>query len=158
MVKRGIVMLFASTTALIVLGAGCATQRANDAVARLTESDASRSTIPRELVGTWRGWFRPIGADGGGGNSTEGDLTLEIKDDATYRLISTGRGRGDVAGRASNDSGVVIANGRTITLQSSSGPSIPLTRDGKALYSVTKHRSTGYTIQMTLEKEGPQAP
>ena len=147
MVKCRIVTL--ASTALMVLAAGCATQK-TDAVASLTASDASPSTIPRELVGTWNGWFRPVGVDGGGGGSTEGGMTLEIKDDATYRLISTRRGRGDVG--ASNDSGVVVANGRTITLKSSSGPWIPLTRNGRAMYGLTKHRTTGYTIQVTLEK------
>jgi len=137
--------------ALIALTAGCATQ-GTGAVARLTESDASRSTLPHELVGTWSGWFRPAGADGGGGNAMEGAMTLEIKDDATYRLISTRRGRGDAAGTASNDSGVVVANGRTITLKSSSGQWIPLTRNGNALYGVTKQRGSGYTIQFTVER------
>ena len=77
-------------------------------------------------------------------------MTLEIKDDATYKLVETRRGRGDVGAR--NDSGVVVANGRTITLKSSSGPSIPLRRNGRAMYGVTKHRTSGYTIQVTLEK------
>jgi len=148
-----------ASTALIVLAAGCATQRSG-AIARLTESDASRSTVPHELVGTWSGLFRPAGGvDGGGGNAMEAAMTLEIKDDATYRLISTRRGRGDAAGTASNESGVVVANGRTITLQSSSGPSISLRRNGKALYGVTKHRGSGYTIQITVEKATPvEAP
>jgi len=157
MVKREIVTILAST-ALIVLATGCATQRSNDAVASLTASDASRSPIPHELVGTWSGWFRPVGGvDGGGGNAMEAAMTLEIKDDATYRLISTRRGRGDAAGTASNDSGVVVANGRTVTLRSSSGQRIALMRKGDALYGVTKHPS-GYTIQMTLERAAPQAP
>ena len=147
MVKCRIVTL--ASTVLIVVVAGCATQR-TDAVASLTASDASRSTIPFELVGTWNGWFRPVGIDGGGGDSTEGAMTLEIKDDATYKLVETRRGRGDVGAR--NDSGVVVANGRTITLKSSSGPSIPLRRNGRAMYGVTKHRTSGYTIQVTLEK------
>jgi hypothetical protein len=154
MVKREIVTLIAST-ALIVLAAGCATQRGNDAVASLTMSDASRSFVPRELIGTWSGSFRPIGgADGGGGNATDGAVTLEIKDDATYRLIETMGGRGDVAGKTTNDSGVVVANGRTITLRSSSGQWIPLSRNGNALYGLIQHRS-GRSIQITVEKAAP---
>ena len=154
MVKREVVMLFAST-ALIVFDTGCATQRPDDAVASLTQSDVSRSFVPRELVGTWTGWFRPVGgADGGGGNATDGAVTLEIKDDGTYQLVETGRGRGDMAGRKTNDSGVVVANGRTITLKSSSGQWIPLSRNGNALYGVTNHRS-GRTIQITVEREAP---
>jgi hypothetical protein len=154
MVKREVVMLVAST-ALIVLATGCATQRTNDAVASLTVSDASRSFVPRELVGTWSGWFRQTGgADGGGGNAMDGAVTLEIKDDATYRLIETLGGRGDVAGRKTNDSGVVVANGRTITLKSSSGQWIPLRRNGNALYGLIQHRS-GRTLQITVEREAP---
>ncbi len=154
MVKREIVTLLAST-ALIVFDTGCATERTHDAVASLTQSDVSRSFVPRELVGTWSGWFRPVGgADGGGGNATDGAVTLEIKDDGTYQLVETGRGRGDMAGRKTSDSGVVVANGRTITLKSSSGQWIPLSRNGNALYGVTNHRS-GRTIQITVEREAP---
>ena len=154
MVKREIVTLLAST-ALIVLTTGCATQRTNDAVASLTQSDASRSFVARELVGTWTGWFRQTGgADGGGGNAMDGAVTLEIKDDATYRLIETRRGRGDAAGTKTNDSGVVVANGRTITLKSSSGQWIPLRRNGNALYGLIQHRS-GRTLQITVEREAP---
>ena len=77
MAKREIVTLLAST-ALIVLATGCATERTSDAVASLTQSDVSRSFVPRELVGTWTGWFRPVGgADGGGGNTTDGAVTLD---------------------------------------------------------------------------------
>ena len=151
MVKREIVTLLAST-ALIVFDAGCATERTNDAVASLTQSDVSRSFVPRELVGTWSGWFRPAGgADGGGGNAMDGAVTLEIKDDATYKLVETLRGRGDVAGKKTNDSGIVVANGRTITLRSSSGQWISLRRNGNALYGVITHRS-GRTLQITVEK------
>ena len=154
MLKREVVTLFAFTV-LIVLAAGCATQRSNDAVASLTVSDASRSFVPRELVGTWSGWFRQAGgSDGGGGNSMDGAVTLEIKDDGTYQLVETGRGRGDMAGRKTNDSGVVVANGRGITLKSSSGPWIMLSRNGNALYGVTSHRS-GRTIQITVERAVP---
>ena len=140
--------------ALIALAAGCATQK-TDAVASRTVSDASRSTVPHELVGTWHGTFRPTGgADGGGGHGMAGDLVLEIKDDGTYKLISTRRGRGDAAGRVSNESGVVVANGRTITLKSSSGQWIPLRRNGNALYGIIQHRS-GRTLQITVEREAP---
>ena len=139
--------------ALIALAAGCATQK-TDAVASRTVSDASRSTVPHELVGTWHGTFRPTGgADGGGGHGMAGDLVLEIKDDGTYKLISTRRGRGDAAGKVSNDSGVVVANGRTVTLKSSSGQWISLMHDGDALYGVSQHRGSGYTIHITVERE-----
>ena len=150
MVKREIVTLLAST-ALIVFATSCATERTNNGVASLTQSDVSRSFVPRELVGTWSGWFRPGGADGGGGNAMDGAVTLEIKDDGTYKLIETLGGRGDVAGKKTNDSGVVVANGRTITLKSSSGQWIALRRNGNALYGVITHRS-GRTLQITVER------
>ncbi len=154
MAKREIVTLLTST-ALIVLATGCATERTSDAVASLTQSDVSRSFVPRELVGTWSGWFRPAGgADGGGGNAMDGAVTLEIKDDATYKLVETLRGRGDVAGKKTNDSGIVVANGRTITLRSSSGQWISLRRNGNALYGVIQHRS-GRVIQITVERAVP---
>src|SRR5438552_17759046 len=105
MVKREIVTLLAAT-ALIVFDAGCATERTHEAVASLTQSDVSRSFVPRELVGTWTGWFRPVGgADGGGGNATDGAVTLESQDDGTHRLVETGRGRGEMAGREIRDFG-----------------------------------------------------
>ncbi len=151
--QRRVVTLLAAI-AVIGFSSGCATH-GNNAVASLTESDASRSAVPRELVGTYHGWFRPVaGADGGGGNGMAGDMMLEIKDDGTYKMISTRRGRGDAAGAVSNDSGVVVANGRSITLKSDkTGQSITLMRNGGALYGVTQHRSNGYTVQITVERE-----
>jgi hypothetical protein len=148
------VMTSLGAIALITLFFGCATQK-TDAVARLTESDALRSALPNELVGTWSGRFGPVGgADGGGGNGMAGDMMLEIKDDATYRLIWTRRGRGDAAGRESNDSGVVVANGRGITLKSSSsGQWISLMRKGNALYGVIQHAGSGSTLQIGVEKD-----
>jgi hypothetical protein len=86
----------------------------------------------------------------------EGAMTLEIKDDATYRLIETLGGRGDVAGKKTNDSGVVVANGRTITLKSSSGQWIPLTRNGNALYGLVQHRS-GRTGRLRSARRAPAA-
>src|SRR5262249_39820288 len=129
---RRVVTLLA-TSAFIALFPGCATQK-NDAVARLTESDALHATLPADLVGIWNGWFRPTGgADGGGGNSMAGDMMLEIKDDATYRLIWTRRGIGDAAGGGSKDLGVVVANGGGINLKGrSSGQGIPPHRQGEA--------------------------
>ena len=150
--QRRVVTLLAAI-AVIGFSSGCATH-GNNAVASLTESDASRPAVPRELVGTYHGWFRPVaGADGGGGNGMAGDMMLEIKDDGTYKMISTRRGRGDAAGKVSNDSGVVVANGRTITLKSSSGQWISLMRNGDALYGVSQHRGSGYTIHITVERE-----
>jgi len=149
--QRRIVTLLAFI-ALTALAAGCAMHNPG-AVASRTESDASRSTLPQGLVGTWNGWFRPTGgADGGGGHGMAGDMTLEIKDDGTYTLMSTRRGRGDAAGAVNKDSGVVVANGRTVTLKSSKGQWISLMHDGDSLYGVSQ-RGTGYTIQISVERE-----
>lgn len=139
--NRRMVILLA--TALIVLTAGCATQQPG-AVASLTESDVARSSIGG-LNGTWRGWFVQTGSDG----HMDGDLTLIINEDATYKLITRRRGRGDVTGGV--DSGVVVANGRSVTLSSSSGQSTQLVRKGDTLYGVTKALS-GHTIQISLER------
>jgi hypothetical protein len=153
----------AATIALIALTAGCATQKTG-AVASSTASDASGSALPHELVGTWTGAFEPAtGADGGGGGSMYGDMTIEIKDDGTYTLKSTRRGRGDAAGRVSSDSGAVVASGRSVTLKSSSGQWLTLMRDGDTLYGVVPDRSRSIMIRMTVEKTSsdfasPKAP
>ena len=143
MVKREIVTLFAFTV-LIVLAAGCATQRSNDAVASLTVSDASRSFVPRELVGTWSGWFGAVGAPG---LNMAGTMVLEIRDDGTYTM-TTQRG-----GSISNDSGIIVANGRTVTLRSSSGASSSLTRRGDKLYSLSPGPTGDYSVQTSIVRE-----
>jgi len=146
--QRRVVTLLA-TVSLIALASGCATH-GTTAVASRTESDAPHAAIRKELVGTWNGWFRPVtGADGGGGNGMQGDVTLEIKDDATYRLIATGRGRADAP--RSTDSGVVVAKGRYVTLKSSSGRWTSLMLDGDELYGVTAQRGGGYNIVRARE-------
>jgi len=147
------ISLFAA--ALIALAAGCATQDSR-AVARLTESDASPSTAAAKFTGTWRGWFTQIGSDG----HVTGNMTLVIMDDATYKLTSTRSGRGDVGGRPSNDSGVVVANDRSVTLRSSAGAqSITLMRKGDTLYGLTR-ASSGHTIQIDMERTSsvPETP
>jgi hypothetical protein len=149
--QRRVVTLL-SSIALISLAPGCATHT-TDAAARLAGSDASHRTVPNELVGTWSGSFWPAGgADGGGGGGVAGDVTLEIKDDATYRLSSTRRGRGDAAGKTTSDSGVVVVNRGTVTLKSSSGQWITLSRQGDALYGMTSVRGSGLTIQIAVER------
>ncbi len=70
--------------------------------------------------------------------------TLEIKDDATYSLISTGRGT------ATNESGVVMANGRDVTLKSSTGRWTRLTRNGDALHGMAT--SAGFAITIMVER------
>ena len=139
MVQRRIVMLLAAT-ALIVGVAGCAAQ-GTGAGSSLSGPAAAASTVASELSGTWRGEFYQVGGD----SHVYGYLTLEIKDDATYRLTSMRRGA------ASNDSGVVVANGRNVTLKSSSGQWIPLMRNGNTLYGMTQY-STGHAFKLRVER------
>jgi hypothetical protein len=73
-------------------------------------------------------------------------MTLEIKDDGTYRLISIPR-----RGGSSNDSGVVAANGRGVTLKSSSGQWTPLTRTGDTLYGMLID-SNGRPVKVIVER------
>ena len=140
--KRRIV--FVATIALIVLG-GCATHQRTNAVARLTESDVRPSALPADLVGTWSGSFGPILADSGG-SAAIGNVTFVIKDDGTY----TATERRGASTRTY--SGVIVANGRTITLRSSSGGWYPLRRRGDVLYGVVPDTVTGYTLGISLEK------
>jgi hypothetical protein len=136
--KRGIV--FVSTIALMLL-CGCATQERTTAVAGLTESDVRPAALPTDLVGTWNGSFWSIGAHGA---SRTGTITLNIKDDGSYTLTRGASAR--------SESGVVVANGRTVTLRSSSGAWTPLTHQGETLYGMGPDAS-GMAIQMSVSKD-----
>jgi len=140
--KRGIVL--GSSIVLIALS-GCATHQRTDVVARSTESDVRPSPLPTDLVGTWSGSFVPIGA-GAGGDNAVGSVILTIKDDGTY--TATERRKASTW----SYSGVVVANGHTITLRSSSGTWVSLRRRGDALYGVA-HDRAGYTLQVSVEKD-----
>ena len=153
--KRGIV--FVATIALIVLG-GCATRAQTNAVARSTDSDVRPSALPSDLVGTWSGSFGSV-SNGGGGPDVIGTFTLAIKDDGTY-TVTERRG-----GSTWNHSGVVVANGQTITLRdSSSGRWTSLMHRGDALYGVVPDRIGGSTLQVSVTKDSgalaspPSAP
>ena len=144
MVKLRIVTLLA---ALGAFAAGCAETAGTGAVASIP-SDATAPSPARELTGTWRGWFVSTGSDG----HVEGEMTLAIKDDATYKIRSVRRGRGDVGGGSgSNDAGVIAVNGRTVTLNSAGGSSIRLVRKGDMLYGVIKAPS-GHSLQYSFQR------
>src|SRR2546421_9149457 len=128
--KRGIV--FVATVALIALS-GCATHSQSYGVAQSTESDVRPSVLPRDLVGTWNGSFGPVGADAGGRGAV-GNFTLVIKDDGTY-TVTERRGASSW-----NHSGVVVANGHTITLRHSSGPWASPGHRGDGVVGVGAHR------------------
>ena len=142
MVKLRVVTLLAALGALV---AGCAETGGTGAVASIA-SDAASSPA-RELTGTWRGWFVQTGSDG----HVDGEMTLVIKDDATYKIRSVRHGRADVGGSGSNDAGVIAVNGRTVTLKSTEGSSIRLVRKGDMLYGVTKAPS-GHSLQYSFQR------
>jgi hypothetical protein len=132
---------------LLVLLPGCAAQSTGAGSSRSNPAVPPAAGVPTEraaaeLVGTWRGTFHQMGGDG----FVEGDVTLEIKDDGTYRLISTQR-----RGGSGNDSGVVAPNGRGVTLKSSSGQWTSLMRKGDTLYGVTIH-SSGRPVKVIVER------
>jgi hypothetical protein len=139
MVHRRFVRIVAISayTALIVLIAGCAAQNTGTAS---DVSDPAAAITPDQLRGTWRGEFWPVGTDSA--SALNSDLTLEIKDDATYRLTSTRRGT------ASNDSGVVVRDGNAVILRSSAGQSIRLVRNGDNLYGVVTSSGRPMNIMM----------
>ena len=76
-----------------------------------------------------------------------GNVTLVINEDGTYTLTEQ-RGAS-----TRNHSGVVVANGRTITLRSSSGGWFPFRHRGDVLYGVTHDRTSGYSLQMSVKKD-----
>ena len=101
-----------------------------------------------ELTGTWRGEFYQVGAD----SMLEGQLTLEIKEDATYQLVARRSGGGVVT-----ESGTVTMRGRNVTLKSDSGYWTPLSRSGDTLYGMTVHTS-GRPIKLFIERERGDPP
>jgi hypothetical protein len=127
MIHHRIATVFASGV-LIVLAAGCAAER-NAGEFNLAASAAAATAS--QLSGTWRGEMWPVGTDSTSVLNRE--LTLEIKDDATYRMTSARPGTGTM----SNDSGVVVRDGGAVILKSSTGQTIRLQRSGDKLYGVS---------------------
>ena len=140
--KRGIVVV---ASAAVIALSGCATDQRTTGVGRLTESDVRPSALPTDLVGTWSGSFGASVAQGGPG--ARGTVTLHIKEDGTYTLTER-RGASTW-----NYSGVVVANGRTVTLRSSSGGWFPLRHRGDVLYGMSQDLRSGYTLQISVEKD-----
>jgi hypothetical protein len=143
MVKRGI--SFIASVALIALS-GCATHSQSYGVAQSTESDVRPSALPSDLVGTWHVLYAPVGSDASGGNAF-GSATLVIKDDGTYTAIDRRKGS------TRTFSGVVVANGRTITLRTSTGRWVSLMRRGGMLYGVAPDQVSGHRIQISAEED-----
>jgi hypothetical protein len=141
--NRGIV--FVASIALLAL-AGCATHQGTHSVARSTESDARPSTLPADLVGTWSGSSVPVGA-GPGGDNAVGNVTIAIKDDGTFTATTQRKGS------TRNYSGVVVANGRSVTFRDSLGSSVSLRRRGNVLYGVFSDPTSRHTVQVSVEKD-----
>jgi hypothetical protein len=141
MSQRGIVIV--ASVALMVL-CGCATHEPTTAVARLTESDVRPPALPTDLVGTWSGSFGGVHEFS---TNVVGTMALEIRDNGKYTL-TTRRGAS-----MRTDSGVVVANGHTITLKSGSGAWTSLTRRGSAMYGLSPNVAAGFTVQLTVTKE-----
>jgi len=150
--KRGIVVV---ASAAVIALSGCATDQRTTGVARLTESDVRPSALPADLVGTWSGSFGASVAQGGLG--ARGTVTLHIKEDGTYTLTER-RGASTW-----NYSGVVVVNGRAITLRNSAGSSVSLRHRGDTLYGMAHDRS-GDLLQISVAKDSgalaspPSAP
>ncbi|HZA39157.1 MAG TPA: hypothetical protein VFA00_00875 [Actinomycetota bacterium] len=140
MVDRGIVTALASA-GLIVLVAGCAGQRTG---ATPNQASPAAAVTASQVSGTWRGETWAVGTDST--SVLNRDVTLEIKDDATYRLTSTRMGTGTV----SNESGVVIGERNAVVLRTSTGQSTRLQRSGDKLYGVLT--SGGRAMHIIVEK------
>jgi len=137
MVHHRIVTAFASGV-LVVLAAGCASERTG---AELLAGPPVGVTAS-QLSGTWRGEIWAVGTDST--SVLNRDVTLEIKDDATYRLISSRMGT------TSNDSGVAVRDGSAVILKSSSGQWIQLQRSGDKLYGV--YTMSGRRMHIMVEQ------
>jgi hypothetical protein len=138
MVQRRIVALCVAV-AMIVLGAS--SSRAQPA--------AAPSPAASELSGTWRGWFNIVGGDA----DRQGDLALEIKDDATYTLTWMRKGT------KSNESGGIVANGSRVSLRNASGQRLTLVRNGDTLYGLSNYGAGGHPIQVMLRRaNGSETP
>src|SRR5215831_11966421 len=141
MVHHRIITVFASGV-LIVLTVGCAAER-NAAESNLT---ASAAAVPvSQLSGTWRGEMWAVGTDST--SVLNKNVTLEIKDDATYRMTSARPG----TGTSSNDSGVAVRDGGAVILKSSAGQWIRLQRSGEKLYGVFSS-SSGRRMHIMVEQ------
>jgi hypothetical protein len=127
---------------LIFVSAGCAGQRTSAP----NPASAAAAVTVGGLSGTWRGETWVVGSDTT--SVLTRDVTLEIKDDATYRLTSTRTG----TGAGSTDSGVAVAERDAVVLKSSTGKSTRLQRNGDRLYGVVTAGERSMSIMM--EKAG----
>jgi hypothetical protein len=95
-----------------------------------------------ELSGTWRGWFNIVGGDA----DRQGEVALEIKDDATYTMTWTRKGS------KSTESGVVVENGRMVNLRNASGQQLSLMHNGETLYGMSSYSTGSHPVQVTVSR------
>jgi hypothetical protein len=133
---RGIVSVLA---VLIFVSAGCAGQRTD-----APNLASPAAAVTGQLSGTWRGETWPVGTDST--TVQNRNVTLEIKDDATYRLTLTRAG----TGTASSESGVAVAERDGVVLKSSKGQSMRLQRKGNTLHGMVN--SAGRLMSIMVEK------
>jgi hypothetical protein len=138
--KHRAIATIVSSAALLSL-AGCSTTTSS------SQSAGAQSAVieqrPSELAGTWLGEFYQVGAD----SQLEGQVTLEVKDDGTYKMTARRSGSG-----ATVESGVIETRGSNVTLKSTSGHWTPLQRSGERLYGMTLH-SSGRPIKISVERK-----
>jgi hypothetical protein len=134
-----IIVIFSASVVLTVLAVGCATRRTST---ELNPAAPAAAVIASQLSGTWRGELWPVGTDST--SVLNRDVTLEIRDDATYRLSLARQGT------ASNDSGVAALDGDAVILQSSSGQRLRLVRNGDRLYGTVN--SSGRSMHIMVER------
>ena len=134
---RGIGAVFAG---LAFVSAGCAGQR----LEAPNLASPAETVAANELKGTWRGETWPVGTDST--TVQNRDVTLEIKDDGTYRLTSTRAG----TGTASSESGVAVGERNGVVLKSSKGQSTRLQRKGNTLHGMVD--SGGKRMSIMVEK------
>src|SRR5262245_36568226 len=139
MSHRWIVTVFAVLT---FASAGCAGQRTD--APDLTSPAAAVTAA--QLNGTWRGETWPVGTDST--TVQNRNVTLEIKDDATYRWTLTRAG----TGAASSESGIAVAERDGVVLKSSKGQSTRLQRKGNKLHGMVN--SAGRLMSIMVEKAG----
>jgi hypothetical protein len=128
------ILAFLAFAALSVLAVGCAGQSIG---AGSSASDPA-AAIP-QLSGTWRGSYAQVRRWSSG--SLDGNVTLEMKDDGTYRLLT---------GTATNDSGTFVGDTTGVTLMSRKGLSTRLARQGAMLHGMVP--SSGGVMHISVQR------
>jgi hypothetical protein len=132
-------------TALIVVATGCAGPTAGS-----VPSPGVTAAPAGDLSGTWRGSYGWIGAYF---VVNEGDCVLRIEEDGTFtEAVTPARGASNLA-KASTWSGTVVTRGGRVTLRTSQGPWITLTRSGRTLYGVARDPIVEATIMIRFERD-----